>query len=88
MATATKTRKPITPAQTDKVLKALDLRYAVMKMADRFARTTRECAEAARALDFDESAYRRLARREHWQREASSRLLDAGMSAYKAEVYR
>jgi hypothetical protein len=83
-----RTRKAPTEAQTDKVLKAIDLRFAVSKMAERYAQTC-QAREAAVVLPvFDEAAYHRLARRATWQREALHRLLSAGFEAYKAEVYR
>lgn len=88
MATTTKTRKPITPAQTDKVLKAVDLRYAVAKMADRYADAERDYKAESLAVVFDESRHERAYRRMRRTRLALHRLLDAGMSAYKAEVYR
>ena len=88
MATLTKTRKPITPAQTDKVLAAINLRYAVQQMANRQVVTEREYARALDATDFDSAAYERLIRRGRWQQAAMKRLLDAGLAAYKQEVYR
>jgi hypothetical protein len=88
MATSTKTRKPPTQAQTDKVLDAINLRYAVEQMANRQVVTEREYQHVLDASEFDSAAYERLIRRGRWQQAALKRLLDAGLSAYKAEVYR
>lgn len=85
---ATKVRKPPTPAQTDKVMAAINLRYAVEQMANRQVVTEREYARVLDASGFDSAAYERLIRRCRWQQKALKRLLDAGLSAYKTEVYR
>lgn len=70
------------------MLAAIDLRYAVEQMANRMVVTEREYARILSASEFDSAAYERLIRRCRWQQMALKRLLDAGLSAYRAEAYR